>query len=141
MIGTGHFAVGLSAIVVLLGVGQAFLYQDSTAQAQSEQTSIVDEKQPDFVHVDELAKDPHAYPGEIVLRAVVAKSNESEGVVSVIDSREFESCGQLKCAENYLPVKISGSLPEPRTLLFITGQVVRDKQGLVFQATQVKKVQ
>lgn len=141
MIKTGHIAVGLSAILVVLGVGHAFLYQSNTAQAQSEQTATAEEQPLGYIHVDELAKDPHAYPGEIVLRAVVAKSNESEGVVSVIDSREFESCGQLKCAENYLPVKISGTLPEPKTLLLITGQVIRDKHGLVFQATQVKKVQ
>ena len=39
---------------------------------------------------------------------------------------------------NYLPVKVEGELPKPKTLLHITGQVVQSEDGLVFEAERME---
>lgn len=137
---SGHVTLILSAMVVVGGIAYAFLRHDArlsikpvAAELQAETRKVV--------QVDELAANPEHFTGEIVLRAVVAAANEQERVLSVIDSAEFESCGVLTCAKNYLPVTFPGKLPPPKTVVEITGQVSKTTKGLVFEAKHVDTVQ
>jgi len=126
----GALVVGLAGFAVVAGIAYAFL-REKTAPADPEPARTArPDASPMAIQVDDLARNPEDYRGEIVLRAVVAGVNGSEGVFGVIDAREFESCGELTCAENTLPVKFAGDLPEPRTVVAITGRLVREKRGL-----------
>lgn len=140
---TGTIAVSLAAVVVVAGIGYAFFQQQDTALAESAESQTIannGDSVETLVHVDDLAAKPESQTGEFVLKAVVAKVNAEAGVISVIDSREFEHCGELTCAKNYLPVKVAGELPEPATKLLITGQLVRDKNGLAIHAKEIKSL-
>jgi len=135
---SGTVAVTLAGLVVLAGIAYAFVrdHGDSDAErapAESETSAVA-------VHVDDLGDNPEKFKGEIVLRAVVSAVKKSEGVFAVIDSREYESCGVLTCAKHTLPVTFSGELPDPRTLVEITGEVVHNDNGLVFAAKRVDRI-
>ena len=148
---SGLIAVVVAGVVLVVGITYAFVNHPERTVVQSaaaeemvhteEEASRavgVPEEVVEVMNVDELAEAPEKFPSEVTLRAVVAGVNESEGVFSVIDSREFEKCGVLTCARYYLPVKVEGELPKPKALLEITGKVVRSEKGLVFEANQME---
>lgn len=135
---SGTVVVTLAGLVVLAGIGYAFIRDID--DAASVDRSARAERSAAIVHVDDLGDDPEKFKDEIVLRAVVSAVKKSEGVFAVIDSREYESCGVLTCAKHTLPVKFSGELPDPRTLVEITGEVVHSDKGLVFAAKRVDRV-
>ncbi len=136
---SGHIVLVLAGAVVVVGIAYAFMrdgagfpVQRAAAESQAAVRKVV--------HVDELAAKPEEFNGEFVLRGVVAGVKESEGVISVIDSREYESCGVLTCAENYLPVKLTGKLPQPKTVVELTGRIVKSDKGLLFEASDLDVV-
>lgn len=137
---TGRIAVVFAAIIVVAGITCAFVRQDSSGATRATSKSPPREVSTEIIHVDDLAQRLGAYQGELTLSAVVAGVNQSEGVISVIDSREFETCGTLDCARNYIPVKMSGELPKPKTRLQITGRIARTNKGLVFESGRVETV-
>lgn len=132
---SGAVAVALSGLVVVSGLTYAFAADEGkpgparTAKAEVNPAAVV--------QVDDLAEKPEKFKGQITLKAAVARVNKSKGVFSVIDAREFESCGEVDCAKHYLPVRFSGELPKPETIVRITGEVVKSDKGLVFEAKSV----
>ncbi len=137
---TGTVAVALAGAVLVGGITYAFIRDSADAVANDDAISAKVGASSESVHVDELADSPERFDHEVTLRAVVSAVNKSQGVFSVIDSREFESCGVLTCAKHNLPVKFTGPLPEPKTVVEITGQVVESDRGLVFDAKRVDVV-
>ncbi|NOZ23999.1 MAG: hypothetical protein GXP25_23220 [Planctomycetes bacterium] len=135
---TGILAVILAGVVVVAGITYSFIRNRDACVDEALPTAARPGPLSQVVHVDELAKDPGRFAGDIVLQGVVAGVKKSEGVFGVIDSREFESCGSLTCAENILPVKFAGELPEPKSVVQITGRVVRGEKGLLFEAKGVE---
>ncbi len=136
---SGKIAVVFAALVTVLGIGWAFVRGGSQVAAES--TPVAAEKtESQAVHVDELAERPSDHAGEITLRAVVARVNEEAGLFSVIDAREFESCSSLTCAKHYVPVKFSGRIPEPKSIVQLTGHTVKTEKGLVFEAKRLEAV-
>ena len=135
---TGTLGVILAAIVVVAGIAYSFLGGKDEPADVRPPVSTKRDATSKIVHVDDLAKSPGDFKGQIVLRAIVMGVKESEGVFGVIDSREFESCGALTCAENILPVKFSGRLPEPKAVVEITGRLIQGKRGLVIEAGRVE---
>ena len=135
----GHVALTLAGLVLAGGIIYG-LMRDSVGLAVQPAAAEADAGSRKVVQVDELAAKPEEFKGEFVLRAVVAGVKESEGVISVIDSREYESCGVLTCAENYLPVKPTGKLPQPKTVVELTGRVVKSDKGLLFEASRLDVV-
>ncbi len=68
---TGTAAVMLAGLVVIIGVTYAFL-RERAAPAEAEPPgAITPETSSRVVQVDEVAKNPERFRGEIVLRAVV----------------------------------------------------------------------
>lgn len=128
----GTLTVVLAGLVAVSGITYAFLRADGTPVAEAQSPSGAP------VEVDNLADHPEKYTGEMTLRATVARVNRTKGVLSVIDAREFEACGSIDCAKHYLPVKVDGPLPEPKTVVTLTGRVTRTEKGLVFEASRVE---
>ena len=137
---TGTVILVVAGVVVVAGVLYSFIRMKDAPVGTEPALAARSGPASKFVHVDDLARSPGGFTGEIVLRAAVVGVNRSEGVFGVIDSREFESCGSLSCAENTLPVKFGGKLPPPRAVVEITGRVVRDERGLVIDARLVEAV-
>lgn len=137
---SGPIVVSLAGVVVICGIAYAFVRNTGASVDEPVHRATEAKTVEGTVQVDDLAEHPEKFQGEIVLRAAVAGVNKSEGVFEVIDSREFESCGVLTCAKNYLPVKFSGELPGPGTVVQITGEVVKGDKGLVFDAGRVDRV-
>jgi len=137
---SGIIAVILAGLVLVAGITYAFIRDRGDAVADETSPPAKLEASAAPVQVDDLADNPDKFKGEIVLRAVVSAVNRSDGVFAVIDSREFESCGVLTCAKNSLPVKFNGELPDPRTVVEITGEVVKGEKGLVFDAKRVDRL-
>lgn len=135
---SGHIAVGVAAIVLVLGISNAFMRAGEGVAVADETPPKVETKAAPPVEVDDLAESPDKYMGEISLKAAVARVSKSKGVFSVIDAREFEACGEVDCAKHYLPVKFVGVLPKPETVVLLTGQVVKTDKGLVFEAKRVE---
>ena len=133
---TGKVAVGVAAVVVVSGLAFAFVRQGS-AEADS-RPSLATPSGAAVVEVDDLATNPAGFKGEVRLRAAVAKVNKAKGVFAAIDAREFESCGCIDCAKHYLPVHFAGDLPAVKTVVELTGEVVRTEKGLVFEAKRLE---
>jgi len=134
-------AVALAATVIVVGITFAFIRNPEVANVVAPTTAPAPGEQPspgNVVHVDDLAANPRQYAGRIVLKGAVAGVNQAEKVFGVIDAREFERCGVVTCAANTLPVKYAGVLPEPKTIVKITGSVVQEDKGLVIEAVQVE---
>lgn len=140
---SGTFAVALAAAVIVGGIAFAFIRNAGVANVVKPTAPPESGVQPsagDVVHVDDLAANPQQFAGRVVLKGAVAGVNRSESVFGVIDAREFERCGVVTCAANTLPVKYAGALPEPKTIVRITGSVAQEDKGLVIEATQVEVV-
>ena len=136
---SGTIAVVLAAFVVAAGITYAFLREKGPSVDRKPPLAAKPEASSGLIHVDDLAKNPEGFSGDVVLRAVVAGVNKPQGVFGVIDAREYEQCGSLSCCEEpILPVKFAGNLPEPKTFVQITGRVVRGEKGLVFEARSLE---
>ena len=130
----------IAAVVVAAGITYSFVRDTHTAVGMKPPVDAGPNVSSKVVHVDELAKNPGDFKGEIVLQGVVAGVKKSEGVFGIIDSREFESCGILTCAENILPIKFDGKAPGLKAVVQVTGQVVRGENGLIVEAKRVEIV-
>jgi hypothetical protein len=141
---SGPVVLGLAVVVIVGGVGYGFVREQEPAVAEkvttSEKASIVEvvESEPkNVVEVDDLAAKPEDFSGEVVLKGVVAGVNKETSVFGIIDAREFEECGVLTCPKNLVPVKFDGKIPAVKTIVNITGEILRNDKGLVFEAKAV----
>lgn len=157
---SGNLVVALAGFVVVSGIAYAFASDKATPAAVSTSATVAEPccstgegtpacvndatscepKSGEAVHVDDLAAKPENYKGEIVLKAAVARVTKSKDVFAAIDYREFKKCHELDCAKHYLPVKFSGEIPKPETLVQTTGQVVKGEKGLVFEAKKLEVI-
>lgn len=139
-------ALALAGCAAVGGLTYAFLqYEKPTEQADAVESSIqpdstltVVKETPDQpVHVDDLFENLENHSGRISLQGVVAGSDADKGVFGVIDLREYEECGVLSCAKFTMPVRFSGDLPEAKTILTMTGEVVKTSDGYLFDAQEL----
>jgi hypothetical protein len=138
---SGRVAVAVAGLITVAGIGWAFVQGGGEVAAEPQASTAKEEANSPIVHVDELAERPSEHAGEIALRGVVARVSQDAGLFSVIDSREFESCGTVTCAEHYLPVKFSGEIPKPKTIVQLTGRTIKTEKGLLFEAERLEVVQ
>lgn len=138
---SGTIAVILAGIVVAGGITYSFIHGRSVTADGKPPVAAKRDGPAAVLQVDDLARNPEDFKGDIILQAVVAGVKKSKGVFGVIDRREFEEEGTLNCPDAIVvPVKFGGSLPDLKTLVEITGRVVRTEKGLIIDARQVKVV-
>ena len=135
---TGTIVVILAGVVVVAGITYSFIHNRNVSVDNEPSVAVKPDVSSEVIHVDDLSKNIESFKGVIVLRAVVAGVKKSEGIFGIIDSREFESCGVLTCAENILPVRFAGELPEPKAVVVVTGRVVQNEKGLIIEAERVE---
>ncbi len=137
---SGIITVVLAGIVVVVGITYSFIRKNGNTVDRGTTVAAGPNELSGVVHVDDLAQSPEDFQGEFVLRGVVAGVRKTEGIFAIIDSREFESCGVLTCAPNTIPVKFDGEIPNPKTMVDITGRVDRSEKGLIIDAKRVEIV-
>ncbi|VAX34767.1 hypothetical protein MNBD_NITROSPIRAE03-646 [hydrothermal vent metagenome] len=137
---SGIIAVVLAGIVVIGGITYAFQRTEDRPVDEVVAVATKTRGASEVVNVDDLAKKPEDFKGEFVLHGAVAGVSKTDGVFAVVDSREFESCGVLTCALNTIPVRFDGELPEAKTIVEITGRVMRGENGLIINAESVKAI-
>lgn len=152
---SGNIVVALAGFVIVLGIGYAFVTDHRSSAAaistvtanepccseEGEAGAVCEPKTDGIIQVDDLAAEPENYQGDLVLKAAVVRVNEAEGIFAVLDYREFKQCRVLDCAKRYLPVKFSGDIPGPETLVQMTGQVVEGEKGLIFKAKTLEVIE
>jgi hypothetical protein len=101
---------------------------DSTSPASSRATMVND-----------LASNPSAYLGQVVVVGVVASVNAGQGF-SIVDKREYAACG-LSCFNEpdtrKIPVRWEGTPPQLQQAVRIAGVLEKSDRGLVFSAKNV----
>ena len=94
--------------------------------------------QENILDVDNVVVDPSAYSGKIVLKGAVSFVYPEEKSFSVIDVKEFASCGVVTCAINHLTVSYSKQLPKVKDIVEITGELIKDDGKYILNAKDVK---
>lgn len=138
---SGQVLVVIAGLIVVSGITYAFVSRGEWDNRQVSGPLPIQSAATTTVQVDDLADAPKKFKGEIVLRGVIARINAEKGIASVIDEREFKQCGEVGCARNYLPVKFSGPLPAPETVVEMTGRVTPTEGGFVFEAQRLEPKQ
>lgn len=91
--------------------------------------------------VETLMRAPDRYPGRVRVEGVVSAVAAKQQTLALIDTREFQQCGTVDCAELALPVRWTGPMPAVRQTIRVEGQVQEAGGKLVFVARRLEKVQ
>ena len=133
----GLILVIAAGFIVIAGISSSCI---SDGKAEGEEPISSAKIAQKIINVDELAENPEAFQGDIVLHGVVAGVNKSKGVFGVIDAREFKSCGVLSCARFTLPVKYTKRAPELKSFVNISGRLTKDEKGMLVVARKVEVI-
>lgn len=137
---SGMVTIVLAIVVIAAGITYALMYKPRRPIHTVAASSAEPNKSSKVIQVKELVQRTEPFEGEIVLRGVVAGVNEAQGVFGVADAREFQAEGTICADDVVLPVRFRGDLPEPKTIVEITGQVILDKRGQIIEAQRVEIV-
>ncbi len=126
-------------IMLLIGIGLIVKYRTLIKAANStSKNSQIDSNT--VLDVDMLANNVNQYfDKSINLKGVVSFVYPESQSLVVIDNKEFANCGVVTCAINQIPVNYTGTLPNVKDYVQVSGMVSRDSSGkLIIKATQVK---
>lgn len=90
--------------------------------------------------VSALAKNPGHYQGALRVEGVVSKVSPKEKTLALIDTAEYEKCGEVDCAPFYLPVRWGGQMPAVTNQVRVEGEIQKQNGKLVFVARSLEKV-
>lgn len=134
----GFILLVAAGLIIISGVSYSFTVRNSKAgDAASPSASSTAHK---IINVNELAANPAAFYGDIMLRGVVSGVNKAQKVFGIIDLTEFKSCGTLLCARYTLPVKYSGNPPELKSIVTISGRLIKNNRGMIIEAKNIQVV-
>lgn len=91
-------------------------------------------------NVNEVASDPGAFSGSLAVVGVTyAYSKESPDIIGIMDKKELQ-CTTPSCSKTLLPVKIIGERPAVGDEVKVSGIMVKESWGYLFQAEAVHVV-
>ena len=91
---------------------------------------------PTTVTVDRLVKEGEHLGGQLTVNGVVRSASPSDGILTLVDTEEYETCGLSDCSL-FLPVRWKGNMPGVESKVSITGSIDKTPDGLVFVASSV----
>lgn len=130
---------------ILLATFTVALYAVAVWAQEAPQRSSTQPKPAAKVYgVEAVVKDPAAHAGPIAVEGVVAKVIASRGTFTIIDVREFASCGVTTCAEFTVPISVPqaeyrGTLPKEKDQVVAFGELVPLDKGFRFTVGEVKQ--
>ena len=135
-----------AGLIIIGGLSYSFAYDNGRTAAMRNSRAGGTTSQPSparahkIINVNELAAKPAAFYGDIILQGVVAGVNKAQKVFGIIDVNEFKSCGTLLCARYTLPVKYSGNPPELKSIVKISGRLIKNNRGMIIEAGNIQVV-
>ncbi len=129
----------MNKIIITIGLAFAIAVPFSSALAQSS-TNAPSSKLPSPA-VRDVAANPAAHLGQLVLTGVVGIVNSGKGFV-LVDMKEYQNEG-FNCLATDEPTKISvrwtGKAPKVREKVCVQGRLSKEKTGYAFTAEKVEK--
>ncbi len=86
--------------------------------------------------VDQLVKDGEHVTGSLTVSGVVRSASTSDGILTLIEAKEYETCGLSNCGL-FVPLRWSGDLPAVEAKVSVTGAIEKSADGLVLVASAV----
>ncbi|KWT76407.1 hypothetical protein [Candidatus Magnetominusculus xianensis] len=96
-------------------------------------------KEGGILSVNDIASDPSAYNGVIIVTGVVADKSRfkiPENVFLMVETSEAKICKQTSCARFYLQVRYDGKIPQQWDEVNVTGSFVENAR--IFAANKVE---
>lgn len=98
-----------------------------------------------IVGVDAALEDVKAHAGPVAIEGVVSTVFTERRAFTLIDRKEFSSCGVTTCAENSVPVRVpeyefQGALPQERDTVLVIGELEPQGKGFRLQVQEVRGV-
>jgi len=98
-----------------------------------------EEPKKDTLTVEELAKNPLVYKGEIEIVGVVSKVYPKDSAFRIVSLKEFKECGIICEDAPSIPVIYKGKLPKIKYEVWIKGVIEKvKKKGFLLKAKEVK---
>lgn len=86
--------------------------------------------------VDQLVKEGENLSGPVTVRGVVRSASNANGILTLIDAKEYETCGLSNCCL-FVPVRWQGDMPALESKVRVTGAIEKSPDGLVLVAASV----
>jgi hypothetical protein len=96
-----------------------------------------------LVEVEQILDKPSAFVNKnALIRGVVNQVNSDKQLFSVISQKEFKECGIADCnANEQLPVRYQGDLPQVGETIEIVGIVKQSEEGFIYEAGSIKSLE
>ncbi len=126
-------------IMLLIGVGLIVKYE-TLIKATNSTNNLSQINSGTVLDVNTMADNVNQYLDKSInLRGVVSFVYPESQTLVIIDNKEFANCGVVTCAINQIPVSYSGTLPNVKDFVQVSGTVFRDGSGkLIIKASQLK---
>lgn len=101
------------------------------------------QKDSNIVEIEQVIESPVPFlDKQIQIQGVVSQANSDKQLFSVISQREFQECGIAECnANEQLPVRFSGDVPEVGKPVAIIGVVKQAEKGFIYEAESVRNIE
>lgn len=125
--------------MLLIGVGLIVKYE-TLIKATNSTNNLSQINSGTVLDVNTMADNVNQYLDKSInLRGVVSFVYPESQTLVIIDNKEFANCGVVTCAINQIPVSYSGTLPNVKDFVQVSGTVFRDGSGkLIIKASQLK---
>lgn len=92
------------------------------------------------LNVNDVGNDPASFKGTITITGIMGGvSQQDPSVFGIMDVKELQ-CTTPNCNKLFIPVKHQGQTPRLGDEVRVTGSFVRESDGFLFAAQQVKVV-
>lgn len=125
-------------VIIALTMLLSAPFPSGTAMAQS--AALKAAPSDGVLDVSTLMREAKQLEGSIRVEGVVSQVFPKEQKLGLIDAAEFKRCGVVTCADLVLPVRWSGTMPEPKTHVRLEGEIQKLGVRMEFAAKSLEKV-
>lgn len=99
-------------------------------------------KESNKIEINQVLENPASFlEKQIQIHGVVSQADSGKQLFSVISKKEFQECGIDECnANDQLPVRYNGDLPEIGKQVVIIGMVKQAEKGYIYEAESLGNI-
>jgi len=116
----------------------ANIFSNTGSGETSTTTNPVGNPAESIFNVDDIARSPERFTGQIIVEGVVSSVTPEQDTIGLIDSREYASCKVVTCSSFILPVQWSGFMPQVEDKVQITGSIEKFGEKYIFVANRLE---
>jgi hypothetical protein len=96
-----------------------------------------------LIEIEQILDKPSAFVNKnSLIHGVVNQVKSNKQLFSVISQKEFKECGIADCnANEQLPVRYQGALPQVGETIEIVGIVKQSEEGFVYEAGSIRNLE